>query len=186
MLLALLFLLLVLGLGAAPPAPPSPGAVEPYPAPALPASGWLNTPDNEPLRVEELRGQVVLVEFWTYGCYNCRNTLPYVRAWHEKYAKQGLTVIGVHTPESAPEREAENVKKAIKRMGITFPVVLDNDFTTWLRYETQAWPTIYLIDTAGQIVYKTVGEGAYDRTEQRIQQLLRQVSQPKPTTKAKS
>lgn len=188
LLLALLFvlLLLALGLGAEPPAPSSPGTVEPQAAPALPTSGWLNTPDNQPLRLEELRDKVVLVEFWTYGCYNCRNTLPYVKAWHEKYAKEGLTVIGVHTPESAPEREVENVKKAIKRMGITFPVVLDNDFATWERYQNHAWPTIYLIDKSGQVVYRTVGEGNYDRTERRIQELLREIPQAEPTAAPKS
>ena len=149
--------------------------LKPRPAPALPETGWLNTPDNKPLRLEELRGKVVLVEFWTFACYNCRNQLPYVKAWHEKFAPQGLVVIGVHTPELEHERNPENVKKAVRDLGITFPVVLDNDFATWRRYDNHSWPAAYLIDTSGNIVYLAVGEGDYQRTEARIRELLRQV-----------
>ena len=149
--------------------------LKPRPAPALPETGWLNTPDNKPLRLEELRGKVVLVEFWTFACYNCRNQLPYVKAWHEKYAPQGLVVIGVHTPELEHERNPENVKKAVRDLGITFPVVLDIDFATWRRYDNHYWPAAYLIDTSGNIVYLAVGEGDYQRTEARIRELLRQV-----------
>lgn len=150
------------------------GEVKPKPAPALPESGWLNTPENKPLRLQELRGKVVLVEFWTFACYNCKNVLPHVKRWHEKYEKQGLVVIGVHTPELSVERPPENVKKAIEEQGITFPVVLDNDFATWKRYDNHYWPAIYLIDSKGQIVYVAIGEGNYERTEARIQQLLQE------------
>ena len=148
--------------------------VKPKQAPALPDKGWLNTPGNKPLKLDELRGKVVLVEFWTFACFNCRNTLPYVKAWHEKYAKQGLVVIGVHSPEFDFERKPENVQNSLRELGITYPVVLDNDFTTWNRYQNRYWPTFYLIDAAGQIVYTAVGEGDYDRTERKIQQLLAQ------------
>jgi len=172
-----LVLLLALGLDAWTGYP-----LKPRPAPALPATGWLNTPENKPLRLEELRGKVVLVEFWTFACHNCRNQLPYVKAWHEKYAAQGLVVIGVHTPELEHERKPENVKKAVRDLGITFPVVLDNDFATWNRYDNRYWPAAYLIDTNGKIVYVAIGEGDYERTEARIRALLRQV---KPADEAR-
>lgn len=149
-------------------------AVEPWPAPALPDSGWMNTPGDKPLRLADLRGKVVLVEFWTFACYNCRNQIPFVQGWHEKYAEEGLVVIGVHTPEFAHERKAENVRAAVRQLGISFPVVLDNDYGTWERYQNHYWPAVHLIDHRGRIVYLAIGEGDYDRTEQRIQALLRQ------------
>ncbi|MGH9862746.1 MAG: redoxin domain-containing protein [Candidatus Acidiferrales bacterium] len=153
---------------------------KPRPAPRLPTSGWLNTPEGKPLRMEELHGKVVLVEFWAFACYNCRNQLPYVKAWHEKYAAQGLTVIGVHTPELEHERSAENVKKAVRELGITFPVVLDNDYKTWNRFKNRYWPAAYLIDHRGQIVYVAIGEGDYERTEARLQALLAQAQKARP------
>jgi thiol-disulfide isomerase/thioredoxin len=155
------------------------GAQKPYPAPALPAQSWLNTHKNRPLRLEELRGKVVLIEFWTFACVNCRNTLPYVKAWHEKYSPQGLVVIGVHTPEFDFERKPEKVRQAVEELGIRYPVALDNDYATWRRYKNQYWPAIYLIDAQGQVVYVTIGEGNYDRTEARIQELLRQAGNQK-------
>jgi len=166
----ILVLLLALGMEAWTGYPLKPRA-----APALPKAGWLNTPENKPLRLDELRGKVVLIEFWTFACYNCRNQLPYVKAWHEKYASQGLVVIGVHTPEFEHERDPENVKQAVRDLGITFPVVLDNDFATWRRYKNEYWPAVYLIDTSGRIVYLAIGEGDYERTEARVLELLRQV-----------
>jgi len=166
----ILVLLLALGMEAWTGYPLKPRA-----APALPKAGWLNTPENKPLRLDELRGKVVLIEFWTFACYNCRNQLPYVKAWHEKYASQGLVVIGVHTPEFEHERDPENVKKAVRDLGITFPVVLDNNFATWRRYKNEYWPAVYLIDTSGRIVYLAIGEGNYERTEARVLELLRQV-----------
>ncbi len=163
-----LLLILLLALGAR-----AEGAsITPRPAPALPESGWLNTPDEKPLRVQDLRGKVVLVEFWTFACYNCRNQLPYVRQWHDKYKGQGLVVIGVHTPEFEHERKQDNVRKAIRDLKITFPVVLDNDFATWRRYNNQYWPAAYLVDHTGKIVYLAIGEGDYARTEARIRELL--------------
>jgi len=169
--LGLLALLAALSLRAAPA-----GEVKPKPAPELPKKGWLNTPDGKPVRLKELRGKVVLVEFWTFACYNCKNVLPYVKRWQEKYEPQGLVVIGVHTPELSFERPEANVRKAIQEQGITFPVVLDNDFATWQRYENQYWPAIYLIDAKGRIVYLHIGEGNYERTEARIQQLLEEAN----------
>jgi hypothetical protein len=105
--------------------------------------------------------------------------LPYVKAWHEKYAGQGLVVIGVHTPELEHERDPENVKKAVRELGITFPVVLDNEFVTWRRYNNEYWPAVYLIDASGKIVYLAIGEGDYERTEGRIRELLRQAQPAK-------
>jgi thiol-disulfide isomerase/thioredoxin len=166
-----LLLLLALGVEA------RPGREDkPRPAPSLPESSWLNTPENKPVRLKDLRGKVVLVEFWTYGCYNCRNQLPYVKQWQERYASQGLVVIGVHTPEFEHESQPEKVKKAIEKLGITFPVVLDNDYATWNRYQNRVWPSVYLVDHTGNIVYRAEGEGDYERTEARIQALLQQAT----------
>ncbi|HXE76472.1 MAG TPA: redoxin domain-containing protein [Candidatus Xenobia bacterium] len=171
-----LMVVLVMAALCAPPALGTGKDVRPRIAPELPKKGWLNTPAEEPLQLSELRGKVVLVEFWTFACWNCKNVLPYVKAWHEKYGPQGLVVIGVHAPELEHERKLENVKKAIRKQGITFPVVLDNDFDTWNRYQNEYWPTIYLIDANGQIVYVAIGEGDYGKTEARIQQLLQQAT----------
>lgn len=132
---------------------------------------WLN---GDPLTLQKLRGKVVLVDFWTYTCINCINTLPYVKAWNEKYKDQGLTVIGVHTPEYPFERNTDNVKTAIKRFGITYPVAQDNDYATWNAYSNQYWPAFYLIDKSGHVVYTHFGEGDYDKTEAAIRALLAQ------------
>ncbi|NML32505.1 thioredoxin family protein [Paraburkholderia antibiotica] len=132
---------------------------------------WLN---SEPLTLQQLRGKVVLVDFWTYSCINCANTLPYVKSWHQKYKDQGLTVIGVHTPEYPFERDTGNVKTALKRLGITYPVAQDNQYATWNAYNNQYWPAFYLIDRKGQIVYSHFGEGDYAQTEAKIQALLAQ------------
>jgi thiol-disulfide isomerase/thioredoxin len=132
---------------------------------------WLN---SEPLTMQQQRGKVVLIEFWTYTCINCINTLPYVRSWNQKYKDQGLTVIGVHTPEYPFERDTGNVKTAIKRFGITYPVAQDNRYATWNTYNNQYWPAIYLIDKKGQVVYSHFGEGNYAETEAKIQTLLAQ------------
>jgi thiol-disulfide isomerase/thioredoxin len=134
-------------------------------------SKWLN---SDPLTLQQLRGKVVLVDFWTYTCINCINTLPYVKNWNQKYKDQGLTVIGVHTPEYPFERDTDNVKTAIKRFGITFPVAQDNRYATWNAYDNQYWPAFYLIDKKGQVVYRHFGEGDYAQTEAKIQALLAQ------------
>lgn len=142
------------------PAPSGP------PAPELAGGGaWIN---SAPLTLTELRGKVVLVDFWTYGCYNCKNTLPYVKQWWDKYKDQGLVIVGVHTPEFSSEHELTNVQAAVEREGITWPVVQDNDKAIWRAYENHYWPHFYLIDHQGQIIYDHIGEGAYDQTDQQI------------------
>jgi cytochrome c biogenesis protein CcdA/thiol-disulfide isomerase/thioredoxin len=132
---------------------------------------WLNSP---PLSAEALRGKVVLIDFWTYSCINCLRTLPYVTAWAEKYKDQGLVVIGVHAPEFAFERDANNVNNAVKKLGVTYPVALDNDFKIWRAFDNQYWPAHYFVDANGHIRYHHFGEGAYAESEQVIQQLLRE------------
>lgn len=133
------------------------------------ATLWLNSP---PLAATDLRGKVVLVEFWTYTCINWRRTLPYVRAWAEKYKDKGLVVIGVHTPEFGFERNAENVRWAIKDMNIGFPVAMDNNYAIWRAWDNQYWPALYFIDAKGNIRHHQFGEGSYDQSEKVIQQLL--------------
>ncbi len=142
------------------------------PAPSLDgAVTWLNSP---PLTSTELRGKVVLVDFWTYSCINCIRTIPYVRAWAEKYKDQGLVVIGVHAPEFAFEKNVDNVKKAIADFQIGYPVAIDNNYTIWRAFENNYWPAHYLIDAKGQVRYQHFGEGNYRQTEQAIQDLLRE------------
>ena len=138
-------------------------------APALSHGDWIN---SEPLELEDLRGRVVLIEFWTFGCINCRNTLPFVKSWHDRYSEKGLTVIGVHSPEFAEERIVENLRRQVTSLGINYPVVSDNDYRTWNAYNVQAWPTMFLLDKQGRIRWKHVGEGDYDETERLIQKLL--------------
>ncbi|KQS54249.1 cytochrome C biogenesis protein [Brevundimonas sp. Leaf363] len=135
------------------------------------ATGWLNSP---PITTESLKGKVVLFDFWTYSCINCVRTLPYVRAWADKYRDQGLVVIGVHTPEFAFEKSQANVRDAIRRFGVTYPVALDNEFGVWRAFQNQYWPAHYFIDAAGNVRYHHFGEGDYDHSERVIQQLLRE------------
>ncbi|NEJ74077.1 redoxin domain-containing protein [Rhizobium phaseoli] len=132
---------------------------------------WLN---SKPLTTEQLRGKVVLVDFWTYSCINCIRTIPYVRAWAEKYADQGLVVIGVHAPEFAFEKKVDNVKKALSDFKIGYPVAIDNDYKIWRAFDNSYWPAAYLIDAKGQIRYHHFGEGNYGATEKAIQDLLRE------------
>ncbi|WP_439615367.1 cytochrome c biogenesis protein DipZ [Shinella sp.] len=132
---------------------------------------WLNSP---PLDTAALKGKVVLVDFWTYSCINCIRTVPYVRAWAEKYKDQGLVVIGVHAPEFAFEKKIDNVKKAVSDFGIAYPVAVDNDYRIWRAFENSYWPAHYLIDAEGQIRYHHFGEGNYAETEKAIQDLLRE------------
>lgn len=140
--------------------PPLDGAVQ-----------WLNSP---PLSTEALKGKVVLVDFWTYSCINCLRTLPYVKAWAEKYRDQGLVVIGVHAPEFAFERDVNNVTQAMKDLGITYPVAIDNNYKIWRAFNNQYWPAHYFADAKGQIRYHHFGEGDYAESERVIQQLLRE------------
>ncbi|GAA4335733.1 thioredoxin family protein [Variovorax defluvii] len=141
---------------------------------------WINSP---PLKLDELRGKVVLVEFWTYTCINCLNHLPYVKEWHQKYKDQGLVVVGVHTPEFAFEKSTKNVQDAVKRLQIQHAVAQDNSYATWRAFNNQYWPAVYLIDKQGKIVYSHFGEGRYGETEKKIQALLAQPapSQPSPS-----
>jgi peptide-methionine (R)-S-oxide reductase len=138
-------------------------------APEFAPGTWIN---SEPLTLKSLRGRVVLIEFWTFGCYNCRNTLPFVKAWHERYASKGLTVIGVHSPELDGEEKIDNVRREVASLGIHYPVVTDNDYDTWKEYKVNAWPTIFILDKTGKIRWAHVGEGAYDDAEKLIQKLL--------------
>jgi cytochrome c biogenesis protein CcdA/thiol-disulfide isomerase/thioredoxin len=140
------------------------------PAPELVAGGkWFN---SDPLKISELKGKVVLVDFWTYTCINCIRTLPYMRDWHAKYADKGLVIIGVHTPEFEFEKSSENVQKAIDDFDLKYPVMQDNNYTTWRAYDNHYWPAKYLIDKDGKIRYTHFGEGKYDETEEAIQELL--------------
>jgi thiol-disulfide isomerase/thioredoxin len=130
---------------------------------------WLNSP---PLTREQLRGKVVVVDFWTYSCINCLRSLPYVEAWAKKYAAQGLVVIGVHAPEFAFEKEEANVRRAVHDLGVTYPVALDNNLKIWQAFNNQYWPAHYFIDAQGRIRHHHFGEGEYDASEKVIQQLL--------------
>jgi cytochrome c biogenesis protein CcdA/thiol-disulfide isomerase/thioredoxin len=133
---------------------------------------WFNTPGDRPLTLPALRGHVVLVDFWTYTCINCIRTLPYLKAWNAAYAKDGLTIVGVETPEFAFEKDASNVSDAIGQFGLRYPVVQDNNMGTWNAYGNEYWPADYLIDGKGQVRYATFGEGDYDKTETAIRALL--------------
>jgi len=135
------------------------------------ATTWINSP---PLTREQLRGKVVVVDFWTYSCINCLRALPYVRAWAEKYKDQGLVVIGVHTPEFAFEKSEANVREAVARLGVAYPVAMDNDFAVWRAFKNQYWPAHYFIDAQGRIRHHHFGEGDYDGSERVIQQLLKE------------
>jgi cytochrome c biogenesis protein CcdA/thiol-disulfide isomerase/thioredoxin len=133
---------------------------------------WLNTPGGKALSLAGLRGRVVLVDFWTYSCINCLRTLPHLKAWDRAYRKAGLTIVGVHSPEFAFERVPDNVRSAVKRLGVRYPVALDNDFATWRAYSNDYWPADYLVDRSGRIRDEHYGEGAYAETESAIRRLL--------------
>lgn len=142
----------------------------------LKPSGFLNT-DDLPINIQQMIGEkVILVDFWTYTCINCQRTLPYINGWYEKYKDHGFEIVGVHTPEFEFEKEKANVQEAIDRFGIEYPVVQDNDYGTWRAYKNNYWPRKYLIDIDGFIVYDHIGEGGYDETEQKIQELLKERS----------
>jgi thiol-disulfide isomerase/thioredoxin len=130
---------------------------------------WLN---SEPLTAAGLRGRVVLVDFWTYSCINWLRTLPYVRAWHERYRDRGLVVVGVHAPEFGFEHDLDNVRRAVGELDVGYPVVIDNEFTIWRSFENRYWPAVYLVDGDGRVRFHHFGEEAYEETERAIQQLL--------------
>lgn len=133
-------------------------------------AGFINT---DSITIQELIGRkVILVDFWTYSCINCQRTLPYLTSWYEKYKDQGLEIVGIHTPEFEFEKEYENVLRAVEKYNIKYPVVLDNDYSTWRNYANRYWPRKYIIDIDGFIVYDHIGEGGYEETEKVIQQLL--------------
>jgi thiol-disulfide isomerase/thioredoxin len=133
------------------------------------ATGWLNTP---PLSAADLQGKVVLVQFWTFTCINWRRTLPYVRAWAERYKDKGLVVIGVSTPEFSFEKKINNVQRAAKEMRMDFPIAIDNNYGIWRAFDNEYWPALYFIDTKGHIRHHQFGEGNYEESEKVIQQLL--------------
>jgi thiol-disulfide isomerase/thioredoxin len=138
-------------------------------APDFAVSNWFN---SAPLSMASLRGKVVLVDFWTYGCVNCVNTLPHVTELYAKYKDRGLVVVGIHTPEFPFERSATNVQAALKRHGITYPVAQDNDSRTWNAYGNQYWPAQYIVDQSGKIVFQHNGEGQYEQMDRTIARLL--------------
>jgi cytochrome c biogenesis protein CcdA/thiol-disulfide isomerase/thioredoxin len=135
-------------------------------------TAWLNTPDGKPLSFAELRGKVVLVDFWTYSCINCQRTLPHVEAWYKRYAKYGLVVVGVSTPEFAFEHVVSNVKTAAAQLGVHYPVAIDDNYGTWDAYDNEYWPAEYLVDSTGVVRHVHFGEGEYPVTEGLIRQLL--------------
>jgi cytochrome c biogenesis protein CcdA/thiol-disulfide isomerase/thioredoxin len=139
---------------------------------------WFNTPGERPLTLRSLRGRVVLVDFWTYSCINCLRTLPYLTAWDRTYRKDGLTIVGVHSPEFPFEKDAGNVREAIERNGIHYPVAQDNDLATWSAYGNQYWPAEYFVDARGRVRYAHFGEGEYGKKEQIIRELLAEAGRP--------
>ena len=148
----------------------------PYTAPEIKGiEAWINT---RPLTIQNLRGKVVLVDFWTYSCVNCLRTLPYLKDWHQKYHDKGLVIIGIHAPEFEFEKKLSNVQTAVQRNGILYPVGLDNKLVTWQNFSNSYWPAHYLINQQGQVVYTHFGEGDYDVTEQNIRTLLGVTARP--------
>jgi thiol-disulfide isomerase/thioredoxin len=140
------------------------------PAPELGNTVWLNTAG--PLRLADLRGQVVGLEMWTFGCINCKHVIPHLKQWHAAYQDQGFVLIGNHYPEFGYEQDLANLEQAVAREGIEYAVAQDNDGATWGAYRNRYWPTLYLIDKRGRIRYVHIGEGAYDETERNIRALL--------------
>ena len=138
-------------------------------APALAEGTWIN---SSSLTLKELRGSVVLVDFWTFGCYNCRNTLPALKRFDELYSKQGLTIVGVHAPETDYEKDLDSVRRQVVSLGIRYPVVTDNGYETWRAYNVEAWPTVVILDRQGRIRYTHIGEGQYEEQETIIKKLL--------------
>ncbi len=162
---------------AAAPAAPASAAAKPVvtlpvlspSAPDVVPAGWINTPGLTPA---DLEGKVVLYEFWTFGCYNCKNVLPHVKAWHARYAKDGLITLSIHTPEFDYEGKVENIQKFVTENEITYPVALDPDSHIWQAFQNHYWPNMFLHDQQGQRRYEHIGEGSYDETEDAIRLLL--------------
>ncbi|MEZ4669541.1 MAG: SH3 domain-containing protein [Anaerolineae bacterium] len=146
------------------------------PAPEISGESWLNT--DMPLRLTNLKGKVVLLDMWTFGCINCIHIIPSVRDWHEKYADQGLVIIGNHFPEFSYEHDIANIRDALVRLDVPYAVTQDNGGDTWRAYNNRYWPTVYLIDKQGHLRYGHIGEGGYDTTEAAIQDLLKETYTP--------
>lgn len=144
-------------------------------APEILNETWINS--DRPVTLESVQGKVVLLEFWTFGCINCRHVIPYIREWYSKYNGDDFTVISIHYPEFNYERDIDNVKKATEELGIEYAVAIDNERLTWGAYNQRYWPTTYLIDKRGHIRYQHIGEGAYEKTETAIQLLM---AEPEP------
>jgi len=144
-------------------------------APEISNGVWIN---SEPLTLKSVHGRVVLIEFWTFACYNCRNTLPSLKKWDARYRDQGLTIIGVHTPELDFERDIDQLRREVAKLDVKYPVVTDQDYSTWKAYGVEAWPTLFLLDKQGRVRWTHVGEGAYDQTEAAIKMLLAQQNTP--------
>jgi thiol-disulfide isomerase/thioredoxin len=153
-----------------PPAVAQAGLPDYGPAPELENSVWLNV--DHPLRLQDLRGKVVLLDMWTFDCINCQHVIPSLRGWYQEYKDQGLVVIGNHFPEFQYESDLGNLKDAIRRLDVPYPVAQDNDGKTWQAYDNHYWPSLYLIDKNGRIRYRHIGEGAYQETETAIKDLL--------------
>jgi thiol-disulfide isomerase/thioredoxin len=144
------------------------------------ATGWIN---SKPLTAKELKGKVVLVDFWTYSCINCLRSLPYIEAWSQKYKDDGLVVIGVHTPEFDFEKQLPNVQKAVQKFGVTYPIALDSDRAVWDAFHNEYWPAHYFLDAKGKVRFEHFGEGNYEQSERWIQQLLQERNaKPMPAT----
>ena len=146
------------------------------PAPPIANEVWLNV--DQPPDLASLRGRVVLVEFWTFGCINCQRVIPAIREWHERYAGDDFAVVSVHYPEFSYEEDVENIRVAAARLGVDYPIAVDNDGATWRAYGQRFWPTLYLLDKRGHIRYKHIGEGAYAETEAVIQALMAEPDPP--------
>jgi thiol-disulfide isomerase/thioredoxin len=144
------------------------------------ATGWLNTPR---LRPADLKGKVVLVDFWTYTCINWRRTLPYLRAWSQKYSDQGLVVLGVHTPEFSFEKDIDTVRRIAKAQGVEYPIAIDSDYAIWDAFNNNYWPALYFVDAEGRIRHHQFGEGEYEKLESIIQQLLAEAGKSPPATR---
>jgi thiol-disulfide isomerase/thioredoxin len=138
-------------------------------APAFAEGVWIN---SAPLTLDQLRGRVVVVDFWTFACFNCRNTLPALKHLQDAYAARGLSIVGVHTPELEREQVVENVRREVASLGIAYAVLTDNDYATWNAYHVEAWPTVFILDKHGRVRYRHVGEGDYDVQERAIKTLL--------------
>jgi len=138
-------------------------------APDISSSQWIN---SEPLDWSKLKGKVVMVEFWTFECYNCKNVEPYIKNWYQKYNQKGFEIVAVHTPEFDRERDINNVREYVKDHAITYPVAIDNDFKIWRRFSNRYWPAMYIADKQGNIRYRFIGEGNYQKIEKAINKLL--------------